>query len=84
MPDTPELWTRDEVADYLGIAPGSVRRQMSRWHIDRTDTIRHPVSGRAVARYPADPIRRQNAVRPGPGARTDLIKPSAPADGGEL
>ncbi|MYS36368.1 hypothetical protein K388_07166 [Streptomyces sp. KhCrAH-43] len=72
MPDTPELWTRDEVADYLGIAPGSVRKQMSRWGIHRHDTIRHPDSGRALARYPVDQIRERQAARPGSGARTDL------------
>ncbi|MEE4491628.1 hypothetical protein [Streptomyces sp. BE230] len=71
MPDDTGLWTAAEAADYLGIAPGSVRKQMSRWGIERTDTIRHPDSGRPVARYPADEIRAQHATRPGPGARTD-------------
>ncbi|TRV72586.1 hypothetical protein FKN01_29820 [Streptomyces sp. 130] len=71
MPNTSELWTRDEVADYLGIAPGSVRRQMSRWGIERTDTIRHPHSGRALARYSAAAVKAARAAAPGQGARTD-------------
>ncbi|QKN87550.1 hypothetical protein SEA_HFRANCETTE_23 [Streptomyces phage HFrancette] len=69
---TPELWTRDQVAAYLGIAPDSVRRQMTRWGIQRHDTIRHPESGRALARYPAGQVRARHAARPGSGARTDL------------
>lgn len=73
MPPTPELWTRDQIAGYLGIAPGSVRRQMSRWGIERTDTVRHPDSGRPLARYPADQVRDRHADRPGQGARTDRV-----------
>lgn len=71
MPDTtPELWTIDVAADHLGIQEGSARGLLSRRGIERVDTIRHPKSGRALARYPADEVRALAADRR-PGRRTD-------------
>ncbi|MFD1832393.1 hypothetical protein ACFSJS_22495 [Streptomyces desertarenae] len=72
MPETTghEWWTAAQVADHLGIQPGSVRRQMSRWGITREYV---PSSnGRPEARYDAAEVRAAHAARPGRGARTDL------------
>ncbi len=64
-----ELMSRDEVAEYLGIAPGSVRKQMSSWGITST-----PVRGpkRMEARYPAAEVQARAARRRGQGHRSDL------------
>ncbi|MYW09986.1 hypothetical protein GT034_16740 [Streptomyces sp. SID2563] len=67
MPDTPELWTRGEVADYLGIAPDSVRRQLSRRKIRRAGTG-ESAAGRITALYNADQVRAARA------ARTDFLQ----------
>ncbi|MER7696153.1 hypothetical protein [Streptomyces sp. NPDC096095] len=71
MPDTtPELWTTEEAAEHLGIKPKSATGLLSRRGVKRVDVIRHPVSGRAVARWRADEIRSVAADRR-PGRRTD-------------
>ncbi|WP_405413955.1 hypothetical protein [Streptomyces rubiginosohelvolus] len=71
MPDaTPELWTIDVCATHLGIQEGSARGLLSRRGVLRVDTIRHPESGRPLARYPADKVRAVAADRR-PGRRTD-------------
>lgn len=70
MPDTTELWTIDQAAAHLGTQEGSARGLLSRRGIQRVDTIRHPKSGRAVARYLADEVRAVAADRR-PGRRTD-------------
>ncbi|MEU1824152.1 hypothetical protein ABZ502_17210 [Streptomyces abikoensis] len=62
--------SRDEVARYLNIAPGSVRRQMSRWGIEAEYAL--GPSGRAEARYPAVAVQASAARRPGRGHRSDL------------
>ncbi|MFJ9979715.1 hypothetical protein [Streptomyces cyaneofuscatus] len=66
----PELWTIDVCAVHLGIKKESVRGLLSRRGVERVDTIRHPVSGRPLARYPADEVRAVAADRR-PGRRTD-------------
>ncbi|MFF6904511.1 hypothetical protein ACFY9Q_01045 [Streptomyces sp. NPDC012389] len=70
MPDTTELWTIDQVAAHLKIQKGSARGLLSRRGVERVDTIRHPVSGRPLARYPADKVRAVGVDRR-PGRRTD-------------
>ena len=68
----PELWTADQVADYLGAAStGSARRTLSRWGVRAVRYAPGP-SGRVVAHYRADEVRAAHAARPGKGARTDL------------
>ena len=67
----PELWTIDQVAEYLGIKPVSARRQLGRWGLTPAELRPHPVSRRAQALYPADAIRAAHQTRPGQGARTD-------------
>lgn len=70
---TVELWTIDQVADYLGAASAkSASRTLSRWGVSAVDYVPHPVSGRPQARYPADAVRDAKAARPGRGSRTDL------------
>ncbi|WP_097982837.1 hypothetical protein [Streptomyces sp. f150] len=71
MPDTtPELWTTEVCAEYLGIKPKSASGTLSRRGVKRFDTIRHPKSGRAVARFNADEVRALAGDRQ-PGRRTD-------------
>ncbi|WP_244190024.1 hypothetical protein [Streptomyces hygroscopicus] len=65
--------TQAQVAEYLGIAPGSVRKQMSRWNIEAT--YERGSSGRAEARYPAAEVQARASRRPGRGYRTDLHTP---------
>ncbi|MET9097139.1 hypothetical protein ABZX72_34245 [Streptomyces cyaneofuscatus] len=64
-----ETMSRDEVAAYLGIAPVSVSKRMSRWNIDAVPERR---GQRGQARYPAAEVQAKAAARPGRGARTDL------------
>lgn len=66
-----EMWDVQQVADHLGIAPASVRRQMSRWEIQRVSTGQSE-AGRVTALYNAAKVRSAHAARPGRGARTDL------------
>jgi hypothetical protein len=68
------LMSKYEVAEYLGIAPGSVARQMSRWEIE-AEYVRG-ASGRSEARYPAEAVRTAASSRPGQGRRTDLHRPT--------
>jgi hypothetical protein len=65
------LWDAKEVAAHLSIDPDSVRRQLSRWGIQRADTGESE-SGRMTALYSAAKVRAAHAARPGRGARTDL------------
>jgi hypothetical protein len=70
MPDpTPELWTIDQVAAYLGVKAPSARGQLSRWGVRRHDVADSP-SGRLMARYRADDVR--GAAESRPGYRSDL------------
>jgi len=70
--DTGELWTIDQVADYLGAAStGSARRTLSRWGV-RAVRYEPGPAGRPMARWSADAVRAAKAGRPGRGARTDL------------
>jgi hypothetical protein len=63
---TPELWNAEQVAEHCGIAPGSVRRQVTRWGIKRAGTGTSP-AGRITALYRADEVRAAHANRPGRG-----------------
>ncbi|WP_225882441.1 hypothetical protein [Streptomyces aureocirculatus] len=68
--DAPALSTtmsRDEVADYLGIAPGSVSKQMRRWGISSEGP-----GGPRAARYPTAEVQAHAAKRLGRGHRSDL------------
>ncbi len=65
-----EAWDVQQVADYLGIRPDSVRRQMSRWGIQRMGSGQSQ-AGRMTALYNAAKVRTAHAARPGRGARTD-------------
>lgn len=61
----PEYWTEEQVADYLGIKPGSVPS----W------CFRNNVTRQLMAR--ADDVRKAKAEMPGQGrkrARTDLAR----------
>lgn len=62
--------TPAQVADYLGIAPASVRKTMSRWGIEAV--YERGASGRPEARYPSAEVQAAASQRPGRGARTDL------------
>lgn len=69
-----ELWTAQEVADFLGLAStGSARRTLSRWGVEAV-AYRRSESGRPEARYSAERVQAARAARPGRGARTDLPK----------
>lgn len=70
----PELWSAAQVADHLGIQPGSARGTLSRWGVR---AVRHEPgpSGRVEARYSAAQVRQAAADRPGRGHRTDLKQP---------
>lgn len=70
MKTDPELWTIDEVAEYIGASStGSARKTLSRWGVRAVS--RQP--GRAGASlYDAAEVREGSANRPGRGARTDL------------
>ncbi|MFJ3901071.1 hypothetical protein [Streptomyces sp. NPDC090025] len=65
----PELWSRDAIAEHLGIAPGSVRQVVRRMGL--TPTYRPGPNGRPMAWYDAAEVRKTAARRPGQGARTD-------------
>lgn len=63
MPDTsPELWTVQQTADYLGITEPSARKQASLWKITRTYVPNE--KGRVEVRYSADEIREKRANPP--------------------
>ncbi|MFJ4966016.1 hypothetical protein ACIP6P_26825 [Streptomyces sp. NPDC088729] len=64
-----ETMSKNEVAQYLGIAPGSVRKQMSRWGIEATG---ERGKKRLEARYPTAEVQARAARRPGRGHRSDL------------
>lgn len=68
----PELWTAQEVADFLGLAStGSARRALSRWGVAAAK-YEPGETGRPEARYDAEQVRAGRRERPGRGARTDL------------
>ena len=69
---TDELWTIDQVVDYLGASsPGSARRTLSRWGVKAIEYRPGP-SGRPQAHYEAAAVRAAKQARPGRGARADL------------
>lgn len=65
-----ELWSRDEIAKHLGIAPGSVRQAVRRMGLTPVAYTPGP-NGRPMAQYSANVVREAGARRPGQGARTD-------------
>ncbi|MFI5808935.1 hypothetical protein [Streptomyces sp. NPDC051561] len=67
VPAPSTTMSRDEVADYLGIAPGSVSKQMQRWGIASEGP-----GGPRAARYSTAEVQAHAAKRPGPGHRSDL------------
>lgn len=72
-----ELWTTDEVAEYLGYATRNARtiarRQLLRWGIQ--PVARQPkADGQNL--YPAAAVRARNEARNGKGRRTDLKPPA--------
>ncbi|MEU7322647.1 hypothetical protein ABZ682_19140 [Streptomyces griseoviridis] len=69
MADRPTV-SADDVAEYLGIDPASVRKQMSRWEID--GVVAYESGGQPRTRYPRAEVQAKAARRPGRGARTDL------------
>lgn len=71
---TPELWSAQDVADFLGLnSTGSARRALSRWGV-KAAGYRPGSSGRPEAHYDAEQVRTAQRGRPGRGARTDLAK----------
>lgn len=69
--DEPELWTIDQVAEFLGIKPSSARGALSRMEVRAHAFRPHPKSRRAQALYDPEQVRAACAERPGQGARTD-------------
>jgi hypothetical protein len=67
-PALPLTMSREEVAAYLGIAPGSVSKQMRRWGIASEGP-----GGPTAARYPTAEVQAHAARRPGRGYRSDLL-----------
>lgn len=67
-----EYWTGEQAAAFLGIAPGSVRRALSRLGVRAAHYSPHPESGRPRAEYLAEDVRTAAANRRGRGHRTDL------------
>ncbi|WP_440900379.1 hypothetical protein [Actinosynnema sp.] len=65
MPE--ELWTRDQVAQELGIKVDGVRHQMRRWGVEAVG--REPGRG-GSSLYPAAKVRAAHADRPGAGNHT--------------
>lgn len=71
---TRELWSAQDVADFLGLATtGPARGALSRWGI-RAVAYERGENGRPEARYDAEQVRKAKAGRPGRGTRTDLMK----------
>lgn len=66
-----QLWTIEDVADYLGVKPSSARGALSRMGVRAHSFRPHPASNRAQALYDPERVRVARADRPGQGARTD-------------
>ena len=66
-----ELWTIEDVAEYLGVKPSSARGVLSRMRVRAHSFRPHPGSNRAQALYDPEQVRAAQAARPGQGARTD-------------
>ncbi|MFE7485517.1 hypothetical protein [Streptomyces sp. NPDC057552] len=65
-----ELWSRDRIAQEIGIQPRSVRSWIARHKVQRADW--DDASGRPMAQYRAGDIKTAQAAAHGQGARTDL------------
>jgi hypothetical protein len=68
--DAAERWTTGQVADYLGINPGTYRDYVVRQGAPGPLRERDPDTGAKL--YDAAAVRAWHANRPGKGARTDL------------
>lgn len=71
-----ELWTTQQVADYLGITRDSARKQLSRWGITAAHRYWESVGGYGKRNllhslFLSTEVRAAHAARPGRGARTD-------------
>lgn len=64
-----ELWTAQQVADYLGITRDAARKQLSRWGIEAA--FRYRERNLLCSIFRASEVRTAHANRPGRGARTD-------------
>lgn len=67
--EPPEVWTAEQVADFLGCKDGSTaaaRTMMSRWGIKSIAVTFHPRTGRHKALYPADQVRAEHEKRRAP------------------
>lgn len=62
-----DVWTTDQVAEFLGIPARNVRKQLARWGVQVYD--REPGRGGAN-RYLAEHVRTAKANAPGKGWRT--------------
>lgn len=65
-----ELWTVQQVADYLGVTRDAARKQLSRWSIEAA--FRYRERNLLCSLFLASTVRAAHANRPGKGARTDL------------
>lgn len=66
----PELWTVQQVADYLGITRDAARKQLSRWGIEAA--FRYHERNLLCSLFRSTEVRAAHGARPGRGARTDL------------
>jgi hypothetical protein len=67
-----ELWTIEQVADFLKVKPSSARGALSRMGVRAFSFRSHPSSNRAQALYDVEQVKSAYAARPGRGTRTDL------------
>lgn len=65
---TGELWTKHDVAAFLGIAVTSVLKTLQRWGVEIAE--RRIEGGRVTNYYRADDVRSKAASAPGKGNRT--------------
>lgn len=72
-----DWWTTEDVAAYLGISPGSVRRYRARPREKGGLPPHERMFVRSPAWKPATIIQWNETERRGQGARTDLAGPSA-------
>lgn len=61
--DTDEIWTIDQVVEYLGAAsPGSARRTLSRWGVKAVEYRPDP-TGRPAGYWSANAVRAAKNAR---------------------
>lgn len=64
-----ELWDRHAIAEFLGIAPGSVKNWVTRNEVPVAGHS-EPVRGGSAYLYRAEDVRQASAAAPGKGNRT--------------